>query len=113
MSSKTKTVTYYVEGPDWEHAVNVDPEIFDTENSQIFEAAAQAIEKEMKSPDNFNIGALLIVKKSKKSQKEKLVNAYIALNNAAQYTVAEDLRKNFLKQTGQDLAKDEGGIAEN
>jgi hypothetical protein len=112
MKSQTKTVTYYVEGPDWVQPVSIDTDIFDTESSQLFEACARAIEQEMKKPTTFNIGALLIVKKTKNSRKEKLVSAYISLNNAAQYSLAEDLRKNFLKESGQDLAKDDSGISE-
>lgn len=112
MKSQTKTITYYVEGPDWVQPVSIDSEIFDTENSQLFEACARAIEQELKKPTTFNIGALLIVKKTKNSKKEKLVNSYIALNNAAQYSLAEDLRKNFLSQSGQDLSKDDAGISE-
>lgn len=112
MSSKTKTLTYYVEGPDWEQVVHVNPDAFDTLPAQLFEAATKAIEQELKTPDTFNIGALLIVKKSKKSKVENLVNSYICLNNAAQYSVAEDLRKNFKEKTGQDLAADETGISQ-
>lgn len=108
MSSKTKTVSYYVEGPDWDQNVTLDINAFDTENAQLFEAGTRAIEQEMKKTDNFNIGALLLVKKNKKSKTEKLVNAYVCLNNAAQYELAEDLRKNFKAQTGQDLAIDAG-----
>jgi hypothetical protein len=108
MSSKTKMVSYYVEGPDWSQNVSLDSDAFDTENVQIIEAGTRAIEQEMKKTENFNIGALLIVKKGKKVKGEKLVNAYICLNNAAQYELAEDLRKNFKAQTGQDLAIDAG-----
>jgi hypothetical protein len=108
MSSKTKMVSYYVEGPDWSQNVSLDSDAFDTENVQIIEAGTRAIEQEMKKTENFNIGALLIVKKGKKVKGEKLVNAYICLNNAAQYELAEDLRKNFKEQTGQDLAIDAG-----
>jgi len=108
MSSKTKMVSYYVEGPDWNQNISLDSDAFDTENVQIIEAGTRAIEQEMKKTENFNIGALLIVKKGKKVKGEKLVNAYICLNNAAQYELAEDLRKNFKAQTGQDLAIDAG-----
>lgn len=101
-------VSYYVEGPDWSQNVSLDSDAFDTENVQIIEAGTRAIEQEMKKTENFNIGALLIVKKGKKVKGEKLVNAYICLNNAAQYELAEDLRKNFKAQTGQDLAIDAG-----
>lgn len=111
MSSKTKTLTFYVEGPDWGQTVQVNPEAFDTEDAQLFEAATRAIEQELKSPDTFNIGALLIVKKSKRAKTESLVNSYICLNNAAQYELAEDLRKNFKEKTGQDIATDESGIS--
>jgi hypothetical protein len=112
MSSKTKTITYYVEGPDWSQSVSLDTEIFETEEEQIFEAASRAIEKEITTSENFNLGAIIIVKKSKKAQKEILVNSYICLNNVGHQRLAEDLRKNFMKQTGQDLAKDENGYTE-
>lgn len=112
MSSKTKTITYYVEGPDWEQTVSLDTEIFETEEEQIFEAASRAIEKEMSTSENFNLGPIIIVKKSKKAQKEILVNSYICLNNVGQQRLAEDLRKNFMKSTGQDLSKDEHGYTE-
>lgn len=111
MSAKTKKVTYYVEGPDWTQVVQIDPAAFDTPDAQIFEAGTVAIEQELKTPDTFNVGALLIVKKSKKARTERLVNSYICLNNAAQYSIAEDLRKNFKAQTGQDIAKDDSGIS--
>ena len=112
MGSKTKMVNYNVEGPDWTHSVSLDAEIFETEQEQLFEAATRAIEKEMKSPDTFNIGALLIVRKGKSTKNDKLVNSYICLNNAGLYHLAEDLRKNFKKQTGQDIATDTTGISD-
>jgi hypothetical protein len=112
MSSKTKTVTYQVEGPDWVHTVMVEADIFETEQERLFEAGTRAIEKEMKSPNTFNIGALLIIRKGKSSKNERLVNSYICLNNAALYNIAEDLRKNFKAQTGQDIATDTTGISD-
>ena len=42
--SKEKTISFFVEGPDWEHTVSLDPTIFDDERSQLFEAATLAIE---------------------------------------------------------------------
>lgn len=101
-------VSYYVEGPDWGQNVSLNTDAFDTEESQVLEAGTRAIEQEMKKSDNFNIGAMLIVKKGKRVKGEKFVNAYVCLNNAAQYALAEDLRKNFKAQTGQDLAIDAG-----
>lgn len=113
MSSKTKTVTYYIEGPDWAHNIELDSEVFDTLPSQLFEAGTRAIEKQMSKTDKFNIGAVLIAKKGKKAKLEMLVNAYVCLINAAKYDLAEDLRRNFKKETGQDLATDEAGFSEN
>lgn len=112
MSSKTKTISYYVEGPNWAQTVELDIEIFDTPPSQIFEAGARAIEQEIEKSDNFNLGAVLIVKKNKKAKAELLVNSYICLINAAQYKLAEELRANYKKESGQDLAKDEQGFSE-
>jgi hypothetical protein len=40
------------------------------------------------------------------------VNAYLCLNNAAQYSLAQDLRKNYKAQTGNDLAVDDMGMSE-
>jgi len=90
----------------------LDPNAFDTEEAQLFEAGTKAIEQEMERTENFNIGAMLIVKKSKKTRTEKFVSAYVCLNNAAQYSLAEDLRKNYKKQTGNDLAVDGGEMSE-
>jgi hypothetical protein len=112
MSSKTKNVTYYVEGPDWVQTVSLDTNAFDTEEVQIIEAGTRAIEQEMEKTDNFNIGAMLVIRKSKKAKTEKFVNAYLCLNNAAQYSLAEDLRKNYKAQTGNDLAVDDMGMSE-
>ena len=112
MGAKTNTISYYVEGPDWEQTVTLDTEIFETEEEQLFEAASRAIEKEIANSDNFNLGPIIIVKKSKRSQKESLVNSYICLNNIGQQILAEDLRKNFKNQTGQDLANDQKGYTE-
>lgn len=109
---QTAFATYYIEGPDWERSVEIDTEVFDTPASQLFEAASQAIEKEIIESDNFNLGAILIVRKSKKQEKEMLVNAYICLNNVGKYELAENLRKNFKAETGQDLAVDEIGYSE-
>ncbi len=113
MSSKTKTITYYIEGPDWAHNIELDTEVFDTLPSQLFEAGTRAIEKQMSITDKFNIGAVIIAKKSKKAKLEMLVNSYICLINAAKYGLAEDLRNNFKKETGQDLATDDAGFSEN
>lgn len=112
MSSKAKTISYYVEGPNWAQNVELDVDVFDTLPSQLFEAGARAIEQEIKKSDNFNLGALLIIKKSKKAKSEILVNAYICLVNAAQYKLAEDLRANYKKEHGADLAVDEQGFSE-
>lgn len=108
MMKKLKTVNYQVEGPDWKHTVSLDPDAFDTEQARIFEAGTKAIEKQIEVADVFNVGAVVIVRKGRK---EVLVNAYICLNNAAQYKIAEELRANFKKQTGQDLSVDESGYS--
>jgi hypothetical protein len=112
MSKQTDVITYYIEGPDWERSVEVDTDIFDTQPAQLFEAASRAIEEEIKASDKFNLGAILIVRKTKKAQNEALVNAYICLNNISEPELAEDLRKNFKAQSGHDLAIDEIGYTE-
>lgn len=119
MSKQTGTATYYIEGPDWARSVEIDTDVFDTFSAQLFEAASQAIEKEIKESDNFNLGAILLVRKGKKAtDKELLVNAYICLNNIGKFQLAETLRENFKEQTkkddqpGQDLADDEIGYSE-
>ena len=108
--SKTKMMTFHVEGPNWEQNVSLDPNVFDDERSQLFEAASLAIEKQMKIPleddEEFLLGALLIVRKSKTAKKEALVSAYLCLVNVGQYQMAEQLRANFKKETGDDLASD-------
>jgi hypothetical protein len=112
MSSKTNVINYYVEGPDWSQTVEIDTDIFNDKRSQLFEAGSRAIELEMKKTENFNLGAILIVKPTKKSQKEALVNAYICLLNVGQYAMAENLRTNFKKSSGQDLGIDQIGYTE-
>ena len=112
MSKLTGMATYYVEGPNWTRKVDIDTDVFDTFESQLFEAASQAIEKEIAESTNFDLGAILIVKKNKKAEKELLVNAYICLNNLGKYQLAETLRKNYKEQTGQDLAADKIGYSE-
>ncbi len=109
--SKEKTTTFYVEGPDWEHTVSLDPTIFEDERSQLFEAATLAVEKQMKAAELLNVGAIILVRKSKAAKKEAMVNAYICLSNAGQYALAENLRNNFKKESGQDLALDENGYS--
>lgn len=104
-------LSFYVEGPDWSHSVSLDPELFDDERAQLFEAASLAVEKELKDSDDVNIGALIIVKKSKSAKKEALVNAYLCLVNVGYYKLAEDLRANFKKETGNDLAEDKMGYS--
>ena len=101
-------MSFYVEGPDWGHSVSLDPELFDDERSQLIEAASLAVERQMKE-DDMNLGAIIIVKKSKAAKKEALVNAYLCLVNVGQYKLAEDLRANFKKETGKDLAEDKMG----
>jgi len=107
--SKEKTISFFVEGPNWEHTVSLDPTIFDDERSQLFEAATLAIEKQMKKDDDLNLGACILVRKSKAAKKEAMVNAYLCLVNVGQYQLAEDLRKNFKESTKQDLADDTMG----
>jgi hypothetical protein len=109
--SKPKSMTFYVEGPDWEQNVSVDPTVCDDERSQLFEAATRAVEKQIKSSDVLNVGAILLVRKSKTAKKEAMVNAYICLVNAGQHILAENLRMNFKTQSGTDLAMDENGYS--
>jgi len=108
---KEKTTTFHVEGPDWEHVVALDTSLFDDERAQLFEAATLGIEKQMKNTETLNLGAIILVKKSKAAKKEAMVNAYICLVNAGQYVLAENLRENFKKQSGQDLALDTQGYS--
>jgi hypothetical protein len=107
--SKTKMISFYVEGPDWSHSVSLDSMLFDDERSQLFEAASLGLEKQFKNADNVNVGALVIVKKTKTSKKEAFVNSYICLINIGMYELAENLRVNFKKETGNDLAEDKIG----
>lgn len=109
--TKEKKVSYYVEGPNWETNVSLDAEIYDDERGQLLEAGTLAIEKRIKEDGDLQLGAILIVKKSKRSHKEALVNAYICLINAGQYKIAENLRSTFKKETGNDLASDEKGFS--
>lgn len=111
MSSKTKTVSYYVEGPNWAQTVELDTEIFDTEACQIFEAGTRAIEQELKKSDDLDLGPFLLVKKTKKAKTELFVNTYICLNNSGHYKLAEELRSNYKKESGEDLAQDEQGYS--
>lgn len=108
---KEKLTTYYVEGPDWEHTVSIDHAIFETESEQLFEAATRALEIQIASAKTFNVGAVILVRKSKTAKKEAMVNGYICLCNMGNYKLAESLRANFNKETGQDLATDEIGYS--
>jgi hypothetical protein len=108
---KEKLTTYYVEGPDWEHTVSIDHEIFESEAEQLFEAATRAMETQLATAKTFNVGAVILVRKSKTAKKEAMVNAYICLCNMGNYKLAENLRTNFKKETGQDLATDEIGYS--
>ena len=104
-------LSFYVEGPDWGHNVSIDPELFDDERAQMFEAATLAIEKQMKESDELNLGAILLVRKSKAAKKEAMVNAFLCLVNIGQYVLAENLRENFKKSSGQDLSEDKNGYS--
>jgi hypothetical protein len=109
--SKTKMLSFYVEGPDWGHTVFLNPELFDDERAQMFEAATLAIEKQMKESDELNLGPILLVRKSKSAKKEAMVNAFLCLVNIGQYVLAENLRENFKKSSGQDLSQDKNGYS--
>jgi hypothetical protein len=108
---KDKKTTFFVEGPNWETEVMVDTVIHDGERSQLIEAATLAIEQKIDREEDLQLGAIILVKKSKKSSKEAMVNAYICLVNAAQYKMAENLRNNFKKESGTDLATDQNGFS--
>ena len=108
--NKQKMLNFYVEGPDWSHMVRVDPEIFEDERAQMIEAATAGVEKQVNA-EEFNLGAIVIVKKTKLAKKEALVNAYICLINIGRYSLAENLRNNFKKSSGQDLAEDKIGYS--
>lgn len=110
--TKDKKTTFYVEGPDWNTEVEIDTTIFEDEASQLFEAGTKSIEKRLIETTDVNIGAILLIKKgSEKTSKEALVNAYICLNNASQYKLAEMLRKNYKDSTGNDLSIDGQGYS--
>lgn len=108
---KTKTMTFYVEGPDWAQTVSIDPDVVETERERLIEAGTVGIEKQIKESDALNLGAILLVRKSKKSKKEAMVNSYICLVNAGHYKLAENLRSDFKKSSGQDLAQDVDGFS--
>lgn len=109
MTKQTKAI-FHVEGPDWRTTVELDSNIFESEPEQLFEAGTRAVEYVMSEKEETNIGAILLIKKNK-SVKEAMVNSYICLNNAGQYKLAEELRTNFKKQSGQDLALDQTGYS--
>ena len=109
MTKQTKAI-FHVEGPDWKTIVELDADVFESEAEQLFEAGTLAVEYVLTENDETNIGAILLVKKNK-STKEAMVNSYICLNNAGQYELAEELRTNFKKQSGQDLALDQNGYS--
>jgi hypothetical protein len=109
--TKDKKTTFFVEGPNWETEVMVDTVIHDDERSQLIEAATLAIEQKIDREEDLQLGAVILVRKTKKSSKEAMVNAYICLVNAAQYKMAENLRKNFKKESGTDLATDQNGFS--
>ena len=109
--TKDKKTTFYVEGPNWDAEVMVDTVIHDDERSQLIEAATLAIEQKIDREEDLQLGAVILVKKAKKSSKEAMVNSYICLVNAAQYKMAENLRNNFKKESGNDLATDQNGFS--
>jgi hypothetical protein len=77
----------------------------------MFEAATLAVEKQMKESDELNLGPILLVRKSKAAKKEAMVNAFLCLVNIGQYVLAENLRENFKKSSGQDLSQDKNGYS--
>lgn len=108
---KTKTMNFYVEGPNWVQTVSIDPELLETERDRLIEAATLGIEKQIKETDALDLGAILLVRRGKTSKKEAMVNAYICLINAGHYKLAENLREDFKKSSGQDLAQDKNGFS--
>lgn len=104
-------MNFYIEGPDWEQSVSLDPELFIEERDRLIEAGTLAIEKQIKEHESLNLGAILLIKRTKSSKKEAMVNAYICLINAGQYKLAETLRNDFKKSSGQDLAEDKTGFS--
>lgn len=112
--SKTKMMSFYVEGPDWEHKVSLNPELFDDERSQMFEAATLGIETQMrtlKESEELNLGPIVLVRKGKNSKKEAFVNVYLCLVNTGQYKLAEEFRTTYKTSSGQDLAEDSTGYS--
>lgn len=112
MKNKNESV-FYVSGPDWDVVVNVDVEVNEGEREQLLEAGTIAIERKLSvnKDADVNFGPILLVKKGKKTSREAMVNTYHCLTNAAKYNLAEDLRVNYKKDTGNDLALDEKGYS--
>lgn len=109
--TQQKKVAYQVEGPGWTREVLVDSELHDDERSQLIEAGTLALEAKIKEDEALSVGAVLSINKKGKKSKEALVNAYLCLINASQHKIAESLRQNFKKETGNDLAMDEKGFS--
>lgn len=109
--SKIKTMNFYVEGPDWAQTVSIDSELLETERDRLIEAATLAVEKQIKETESLNLGAILLVRRSKTAKKEAMVNSYLCLVNAGHYKLAENLRVDFKKSSGQDLAQDTNGFS--
>ena len=109
--SKPKLMNFYVEGPDWNCSVLVDPKILSTERDRLIEAGTLAIEKQLKTAKSIKLGVVLIVKRSKSAKKEALVSTYICLINVGQYKTAENLRADYKKSSGDDLADDTMGYS--
>lgn len=109
--SKTKIMNFYVEGPDWTQTVSLDPELLETERDRLIEAATLGIEKQIKVAEELNLGAIILVRRSKTAKKEAMVNSYLCLVNAGHYKLAENLRKDFKKSSGQDLSEDKNGFS--
>ena len=117
----TKLKTYYVEGPNWENEVQIDPAQYDgDERMLMLEIATLGIEKQLgdtgeEGEVSFDVGPLLIVREKTKSKKkpvkEAFVNSYICLLNCGQYKIGEALRENYKKASGQDLRLDENGVS--
>jgi len=98
---------YLVKSANWSMTISVDEEIFGDPH---IEACTKCLEekiKNLKYDDDLLVNPIMIVKSLKrKNSREKIVNTYKILLNAAFPYRAETLRKIFYNSTEIDLAKE-------
>jgi hypothetical protein len=96
---------YSVKSANWSMTISVNEEVFDDPH---IEACTRCIEEKIKmlrEDDDFLVNPIMFVKSLKrKNSKEKIVNTYKVLLNAAFPFRAETLRRVFFDSTEVDLA---------